>query len=612
MKKYVILACAVLVTLITTAQGQSKKIARVEPPNWWVGMENTTLQLLLKGEQLGSATSLEIKPDGISTLKLHRVENPNYLFVDLDLSDATAGSYRFTLKENGKKIASYNYQLHERTSSRDVIDNSDVLYLITPDRFVNGDPENDTVEPLRDTLNREHYNGRHGGDLEGILSKLDYMEDLGVTTLWLNPVLENAMPEVSYHGYAITDYYQVDPRYGSNALYKQLSEELSRRNMKLVMDMVFNHCGSEHWWIKEPPMENWVHFGTNYTNTNHAMASIPDPHGAAADRDLMEKGWFVSVMPDLNHDVPFLEEYLIQNSIWWIEYAGLEGIRMDTYPYNKAETMQRWAERVLTEYPDFYLVGESWIGDELQEAYWAPQPGKAYDSKLTSITDFPLCYGLHNAFKPEGDIRAVYDVLSKDFAYNNPMANKTFADNHDMDRFFHTIDQNLARFKNAMTLLLTTRGIPQLYYGTEVLMRKYGEHGDLREDFPGGWDGDARDAFTKAGRTPEENEAFDHLRSLLNWRKTSEAVAEGTLKHFVPHNNVYVYSRQSANQKVVVMLNNSDDTQSLSLDRFAEIIKPNTVCKNALTNERVVIGAQMELLPNSSLILEMPIEMAAK
>ncbi|REE01666.1 glycoside hydrolase family 13 protein [Marinoscillum furvescens] len=611
MKKYLFIACAVLVTMITTAQAQNKNIERVEPPHWWVGMENSKLQLLIKGDNIGGTTSINVKPEGLSIVKIHSVENTDYLFVDVELSKAEAAEYQLTLKQNGKKVGSCTYELKKRTTSRDVIDNSDVLYLITPDRFVNGNPENDSVDPLRDKLNREHYNGRHGGDLQGILSKLDYMEDLGVTTLWLNPVLENAMPEVSYHGYAITDYYQVDPRYGSNELYKKLSDELSKRNMKLVMDMVFNHCGSEHWWIKEPPMEDWVHFGTNYTNTNHAMASIPDPHGADADRELMEKGWFVSVMPDLNHDIPFLEEYLIQNSIWWIEYAGLEGIRMDTYPYNKAETMQRWAERVLAEYPDFYLVGETWIGDELQEAYWAPQPGADYNSKLTSITDFPLCYGLHNTFKPEGDIRAVYDVLSKDYAYHDPMANKIFADNHDMDRYYYTIGENLDKFKNAMTVLLTTRGIPQIYYGTEMLMRKYGEHGDLREDFPGGWTGDERNAFTAEGRTEEENEAFDHLRILLNWRQTSEAVASGTLKHFVPHDNVYVYSRESASQKIVVFVNNSNEPRSVSLDRFREIIKPNVTATNALNGEQMTIGTSLSMEPNSSLILDIPIEMDA-
>lgn len=584
-----------------------KNPSRIEPPFWWIGMENNQLQLLVHGEGIGATTDIELKPAHLMILdSIHKADNTNYVFVDFKINANTRSEIvTLTFKNKKKTIATANYELKERTGKQiKGIDGKDVIYLITPDRFVNGNPDNDSVEGLDDKLNRDHYNGRHGGDLQGIISKLDYMEDLGVTTLWLNPVLENAMPKVSYHGYAITDYYRVDPRYGNNKLYKKLSAELKSRDMKLIMDMVFNHSGSKHWWMEEPPFDDWIHFYNNYKITNHAMASIPDPHAVNSERELMEKGWFVSVMPDLNHSNRFMENYLIQNSIWWIEYANLNGIRMDTYPYNKKETMQRWAGRVLTEYPNFYLVGETWIASEAQEAYWAPQSPKAdYNSGLTSITDFPLNYAILSTFKEEGDIRDLYNVLSKDYLYYKPEANKIFADNHDMDRFYYAIGENVDRFKNAMTFLLTTRGIPQIYYGTEILMRKHGEHGVIRQDFPGGWDGDERNAFTFKGRTAEENEAFEHVQSLLNWRKTSEAITSGSLKHYVPYDNIYIYSRETENETVVVIINNNSESNELDLSRFHDILEGSDIGKDVLSEEVYPLTGSIQLKGNSSLIL---------
>lgn len=581
----------------------------MEPPFWWVGMENSQLQLLVKGESIGTTTAVELNnAQGVSVKEIHKADSPDYLFIDLQIDEhAEPGTIELAFRKGKKTVASYQYQLKERTiSPTEGIDNSDVIYLITPDRFANGDQTNDSVDHLEDKLNRQHYNGRHGGDLQGIISRLDYMQELGVTALWLNPVLENAMPEVSYHGYAITDYYQVDPRYGSNALYKQLAAELKKRDMKLIMDMVFNHSGVEHWWMSEPPFDDWIHHHPEHKITNHAMASISDPYGVESERALMETGWFVSVMPDLNHNNPFMETYLIQNSIWWIEYAGLDGIRMDTYPYNNKQTMQRWADRVLSEYPDFYLVGEVWIGSEAQEAYWAPQaPGAEYHSGLTSITDFPLCNAIHAAFKADGDVRSLYDVLSKDFLYAQPDANKIFADNHDMDRFFHTIGEDVGRFKNAMTFLLTTRGIPQLYYGTEILMSKFGEHGVLREDFPGGWEEDLRDAFSPEGRTTPENEAFDHLKKLLNWRKTSAAVTEGGLRHYAPYDNIYVYSRSHDDETIVVLINNNAKEMTLNLARYHEILAGSPSGYDVLTGAQVLLEDELLLPANESLVLKL-------
>ena len=434
------------------------------------------------------------------------------------------------------------------------------------------------------------------------------MNDLGVTTVWSSPVLENNMPEYSYHGYAITDYYRIDARFGSNELYQSFGKELHNKNMKLIMDMVFNHCGLEHWWMKDMPFRNWIHNYPEFKVTNHAMASLSDPHGAQSDREQMEQGWFVASMPDLNEDNPFMANYLIQNSIWWIEYAALDGIRQDTYPYNKKDFMSRWSKYVHEEYPHFFLVGETWIENEAQEAYWSDRGNNFsgdYNSTMNSMTDFPLCFAMHKAFGKDGDIRALYDVLSKDFVYHNPNTNKIFADNHDMDRFFYTIGQDLSKAKSAIIFLLTTRGIPQLYYGDEILMTGHDKHGDIRQDFPGGWNGDVRNAFSETGRTANENEIFNHLQKILQWRKTSDAILNGELKHFVPYDNVYVYNRKSEKESILVIINNNNQLKKLDMKRYAEVLKGYTTAIDLLTDSAVNNLYEIELAPNTAMILEL-------
>jgi glycosidase len=434
------------------------------------------------------------------------------------------------------------------------------------------------------------------------------MENLGVSTLWLNPVVENNMQDYSYHGYAITDFYQVDPRYGSNQQYRQLSDELHQRNMKLVMDMVFNHCGLEHWWIKEPPFSDWIHHHPEYTNTNHAIGAVSDPYAVQSDLIAMEEGWFVPTMPDLNHDNQFLANYLIQNSIWWIEFARLDGIRMDTYPYNKPATMVEWVERVENEYPGFFLLGETWVHNEPQEAFWAsknPEKTNELNTKLQSITDFPLTYGIHKAFGKVGNVEALYDVLNKDFLYYQPFDNTIFADNHDMDRIFYTLNEDLEKFKMAMTFLFTTRGFPQLYYGTEILMKGSGDHGIIREEFPGGWSGDERNAFAVEGRSAAENEAFSHIQNLLKWRKTSDAIRNGNLKHYKPTENIYVMSRASDQEKVVVVFNNKNQSQEINREDYAEVFMNADEAMDIISGKTLSNLNQIEIPANSALLLQL-------
>lgn len=591
------------------ALGQKIAVERVEPMNWWTGMTSQNLQLLIYGKAIGTA-EVALEYEGVYIKAVHKADSPDYLFVDLEIrKSARPGSFPLIFKKDNKKVATYSYHLYEKGTIKDAqqgLDARDVIYLITPDRFVNADPKNDMVKNYKDGLARDKDDGRHGGDLAGVISKLDYLQDLGITTLWLNPVLENNMAEVSYHGYSTTDYYKVDPRYGDNEMYKNLSRELHKRDMKLVMDMIFNHCGLEHWWVKNQPFEDWIHDPSEPTFTNHAIAAVSDPYAASSDLKLLEKGWFVPTMPDLNHENPFMAKYLIQNSIWWIEYAGLDGIRMDTYPYNNKEMMVEWVKAVKTEYPDFFLLGETWVDNEPQEAFWAgknPGDNGIYNSLLTSITDFPLCNAINNTFKENGNIGDLYQVLSNDHVYYASNLNTIFADNHDMDRVFHNLGEDPERFKQAITFLLTTRGIPQIYYGTEILMKGNGSHGVIREDFLGGWTEDSRNAFSSEGRKQEENEAFEYLKKLLNWRKQSKAIISGSLKHFAPDDNIYVYNRISGDESILVIINNNNEAKELDMARFSEVIEDCSAAEDVLSGKMITDLKTVQLEGNSSMVL---------
>lgn len=524
-----------IVFLFSWGGGQNARameIKKVAPSFWWAGMKNPELQILLYGEDL-ALSDVSVSGEGIYLKEAVRQDNPNYLLLYLDLSEAKAQTFQILLK-NGKKKLQVPYELKSRMRREEDVKgftSEDVLYLIMPDRFANGNPENDVVGEMREKkVDRTDSFARHGGDIQGISNHLDYIADLGVTAIWLNPTQENDMESGSYHGYAITDYYQIDKRFGSNEDFCALVEKAHEKNLKVVMDMIFNHCGSENYLFKDKPSKDWFNYRSNYVQTSFKTASVMDIHASAYEKKIATDGWFTSVMPDFNQRNRHVARYLVQSSIWWIEYAGINGIRQDTHPYADFDFMSQWCKEVLNEYPYFNIVGETWLNSNVLVSYWQKDSKLAapLNSNLPTVMDFPLQALMNQAFDEEtgewgGGLYKLYDYQTQDLVYADPMNLLTFLDNHDTSRFAQTDEmaKNLKRYKQAMVFLLTTRGIPQIYYGTEILMTgdKGKGDGDLRKDFPGGWQGDTRNCFVENGRTEQENEAFEFTRQLLNWRK---------------------------------------------------------------------------------------------
>jgi len=573
----------------------------MEPAFWWVGMRNPELQIMVYGKDI-ARSELQYDYPGVRLKEIVRTDNPNYLFIYLEIGkDAKPGVLNLTFTEGEKKLRK-NYELKARSTSAGAqgFDSSDVLYLIMPDRFANGDASNDVWDD--EAIDRNEPFARHGGDLAGINAHLDYLQNLGVTALWLTPVLENKMniPDKykSYHGYAITDYYQVDKRLGTNEEYCQLIENLHKRGMKMVMDMVFNHCGSKHWWMNDLPCKDWLNHQDGFVPTTHNLYTVMDIHAPQSEIDAMTDGWFVPSMPDLNQRNRLLSDYLIQNSIWWIEYARIDGIRHDTHPYVDFNFLAKWNQRIMEEYPDFNMVGEVWYPTGAPLAWWQ-RNSKVNDKQtnLKTIMDFSLMTAYNQAFDihstEQNPWRKVYEVIAQDFMYEDVNNILVFLDNHDTSRFLKADETDLNRYKQALAFLLTTRGIPQLYYGTEILMtgeKKDGD-GNLRKDFPGGWAGDSINAFTATGRTVLQNEAHDYLQKLLQWRKTNPAVAKGKLIHYAPdwQTECYVYARIDGKNKVLVILNGSNKEQSLSPEKYGEVIG------DAVSGKEIISGKIMDL-----------------
>ena len=517
----------------------------------------------------------------------------------------------------GKKKLQIPYELKSRVRRGEDVKgftSEDVLYLIMPDRFANGNPENDVVDGMREKkIDRADSFARHGGDIQGISNHLDYIADLGVTAIWLNPTQENDMESGSYHGYAITDYYQIDRRFGSNEDFCALVEKAHERNLKVVMDMIFNHCGSENYLFKDKPSKEWFNYHSNYVQTSFKTASVMDIHASAFEKKIATDGWFTSVMPDFNQRNRHVARYLIQSSIWWIEYAGINGIRQDTHPYADFDFMSQWCKEVLDEYPYFNIVGETWLNSNVLVSYWQKNSKLAapLNSNLPTVMDFPLQALINQAFDEEtgewgGGLYKLYDYQTQDLVYANPMNLLTFLDNHDTSRFAQTDEmaKNLKRYKQAMVFLLTTRGIPQIYYGTEILMTgdKGKGDGDLRKDFPGGWQGDTRNCFAKNGRTALENEAFEFTRQLLNWRKGNQVIGKGSLKHYSIQNGVYVYQREFNGKSVVIIMNGTDDSKELDLAPYQEIL-PRENALDVLTGKNVNLSGKLCLDGRENLIL---------
>ncbi len=601
-----------LFAICTIASAQ--KIDRIEPPSWFTGMKNPALQLMVYGKEIGSF-DVSTSCQGVSISTLFKTDNPNYLFVNLQIgSQALPGNIVLSFTK-GKQKLTYNYPLlpHPENPVRG-FNASDVLYLLMPDRFSNGDPSNDNIEGMLEKSDRGNPGGRHGGDLKGVSDHLDYIRDLGVTGIWLNPFLENNQQRSSYHGYSITDFYRVDPRYGTNDEFKGLVSKIHSMNLKIVMDMIFNHMGSGHWWMKDLPARDWIHQFNTFTRTNYRVPAIMDPYAAKADADLLEKGWFDVTMPDLNQNNPLVENYLTQNSLWWIASFGIDGIRMDTYPYPDKYMMSRWAKRVTSEFPGFFIVGEVWYEQEALTAYWAFNKVNpdGYRSNLPSVTDFPLSLAAGKAFsEPDswsGGMARFYLTLSQDILYPEPLRNVIFLDNHDLTRFFTQTGRRLDNYKMALSFILTTRGIPQFYYGTEIIMEGDKSMGDgyLRQDFPGGWNGDTKNAFTGANLNFTEKEAFAFTKKLLNWRKEKEVIHSGKLKQFIPENNMYVYFRYNDKESVMVILNNSEtETRTITRERYLEAMNGFTYGTDVMTGREITDLNAFTIAPKTAMIIEL-------
>jgi len=590
---------------------------RIEPTNWWVGMKNPALQLMVNSVGIGDAVPF-INHPGVVIKKVHKADSPNYLFIDLVIAKNTKpGMFNIIFKRSGEITSQVQYELKQRKTDAARLkgfSSSDVIYLITPDRFANGDSTNDIRTEMREKkLNRKNDYGRHGGDIRGIINNLDYIRNMGFTAIWPTPMLENDMRESSYHGYAITDYYKVDPRFGTIDEYKELAEKCSQKGLKLVFDGVVNHTGSNYWWMKDLPFKNWINYADSMRITNHRRTVNQDLYAAASDKELMVKGWFVSSMPDMNQSNPFLAEFLIQNTIWWAETLSLGGIRQDTYPYSEKKFLEQWTCRILNEYPQFSIVGEEWSINPLIAAYW--QKGKpnttGYNGCMKSTMDFPMQAALVAALtEPEGwdkGIVKLYEGLANDFVYANPDDLMVFGDNHDMNRLFTFLNNDVDLMQMALSYILTIRGIPQVYYGTEVLMHnsaKPGDHGLIRSDFPGGWTGDTANAFTGENLSADQQRIQIFLKKLLNWRKVKTVIHKGKTLHFAPQNGTYAYFRYNDKEAVMVVMNKNSNAVSINTKRFSEIIKERKQGINILTGEKLSIDREITIPAKSALILE--------
>ncbi|MCC8170880.1 MAG: glycoside hydrolase family 13 protein [Parabacteroides sp.] len=603
--------CIAAVLTVFCVSLRATDIRKIQPAFWWAGIDSTPLQVLLYGDRLADAEP-SLSTGAVSIRETVRFANPDYLILYLDIQGAAPQTFDILLKK-GKHTERVPYELRPRRTGTDYaqgFDAGDVVYLLMPDRFANGNPDNDTVAGLLEkTADRTRPDSRHGGDLEGVMQHLDYFSRLGVTALWMTPVLENDMPGGSYHGYAVTDYYRIDPRFGSNETYRQLVEQAHGKGIKVIMDMVFNHCGSENFLFKDMPDADWFNHGKQYVQTNYETLAPSDVHAADTIRALAVNGWFTECMPDWNQCNRYVADYLIQNSIWWVEYAGIDGIRQDTHPYIDSAMSARWCNTLSALYPRFNIVGEAWTGNNVSVAYWQKNSWvpDAFNSGLPTVMDFPLMDILNRVATDGQGLYPVYSYLAQDAVYADPMRLLTFLDNHDTSRFCRNekeaSDRN--RFRQAMTLLLTLRGIPQLYYGTEIMESGDKAQGDglLRKDFPGGWAGDTTNVFTGTNLQPRQQEAFRFTQKLLQWRRGNEVIARGSLKHFPPVNGVYVYERKYNGRPVVVMLNGTACGQTLPLGLYREIL-PAKAAHDVLTGTDITLDGTLSFPPYGIYLLE--------
>jgi len=635
MKKLIPLALVILISVSFSCQKETEKtttsevvtevkndIERIEPPHWWTGFNNTQVQLLVKHPNISEATP-SINYAGVSIEKVHKADSPNYLFLDLNISESTkAGPFNIHFKFNEEKELVQTYEIKNRlkvASDYQGFDSTDAIYLITPDRFANGDTSNDINENLKEKIiDRKDDYARHGGDLRGIIQHLDYIQEMGFTQIWSCPLLTNDMERSSYHGYAMTDFYQVDPRYGSLEEYQELALKAKEKGIGLIMDQVANHCGSAHWWMQDLPFKDWVNQQESFennkplNNSNHRRTSNQDSYASKRDKKEMAEGWFVPTMPDLNQRNPFMANYIIQNSIWWVETLNLSGIRQDTYPYPDKTFMSNWAGAIMNEYPNFSIVGEEWSTNPLLIAYW--QEGHdnkdGYDSNLRSTMDFAMQKNMVDALnedeKWDTGLVKIYEGLANDFAYASPKDIMVFPDNHDMSRIFTQLKGDVPNTKMALSYLLTLPRIPQIYYGTEILMHDFekpGDHGLIRTDFPGGWQGDIVNAFSGEGLTDAQKDMQLFLKKVLNYRKSSDAIHNGQTIHFAPFMGTYFLFRVIEGETFVHIINKNEEPITIDLNRYEEVGLNGKTLINIITGETFKWQDKIILSERGSLLL---------
>lgn len=592
------------------------QISRIEPTHWWVGMKNSEVQLLIYGKNI-SEKKVTLSYPGVELVKQHTVENANYLFLDLKIHPtAKAGKVSLVFEEAGKKDVVREYELKERDPSKRAlqgVNSSDFVYLIMPDRFANGDSSNDRIAGMADqTLDRDSMYYRHGGDLQGIIDHLDYLEELGVTALWLNPVLTNNQPLTSYHGYANTETFEVDPRFGGNAAYQKLIAECHKRGIKMIQDLVHNHVGTAHFMVKDLPMKDWVHQWDTFTKTNYREQVHMDPYVAKADKDIMVNGWFDKHMADMNQHNPFVKKYITQSHIWWIEEMGIDGFRLDTYAYNDIGFMAEWAQAINKEYPKMTYFGETWVHGIPNQSYFTKgnKINQGFDNELQGVTDFQAYWAINETLNGkfgwmDGVVR-LYNTFASDFMYEDPYRNVIFLDNHDLSRYFSVIGEDFDKYKSGIAWLMTARGIPQLYYGTEILMKNFANpDGLVREDFPGGWANDPVNKFKAEGRSERENEAFNYVKTLANYRKNNTVLQDGKMMHFIPEEGVYVYFRYNESKRVMVIMNSNSKSIKLNTARYKEGIGQYTKGINIVTGNELSDLQEIDIPGVSTQVIEL-------
>ncbi|MFN4256122.1 MAG: glycoside hydrolase family 13 protein [Saprospiraceae bacterium] len=589
---------------------------RVEPANWWVGLKWNRVEVLVNRRDVASFNVRLDKYAGVTLEKVAKTDNPNYLFLTLHISPkAKPGKVVFRFDKADFTFA-HEFPILERRAGLTAqgTNPKDVIYLIFPDRFANGDPSNDNVAGMKQGLQRDSLVGRHGGDLKGIADHLDYIQDLGISTIWLNPELENDQQDASYHGYAVTDHYRVDRRFGTNEQFRDLVANCHRRGIKMVRDVVLNHIGSGHYWMQDMPAKDWLNQWPQYTQTTYRAPTLLDPYASEMDKKLFNDGWFDRHMPDLNQRNPHVANYLIQQAIWWVEYAGIDDFRIDTYTYSDQTFCSNWCKAIKAEYPQMNMFGEIWEHGVAVQGFFAdnqPMRRAKFDSNLPSVVDFQVCFAIQEALTreqgwTEGAAR-IYYTLAQDYFYEDPYRNVIMLDNHDFTRFYTTVGEDFNKYKSGMAFLLTTRGIPQIYYATEILGtgNAWPSHGNIRKDFPGGWAGDAANKFTAAGRTAQENEAFNFARTLIHYRNQTPALQTGKLMQFVPADGLYTYFRYDDAKTVMVTLNTANSDKTLETSRFEERMRGFTKAKNVVTGEILTDLSKLNLPKNSPLVLEL-------